>query len=99
MLSERERQALDEIQHRFVTDDPCFAASSNYVSLGESRYSVQWAYKLPSWAYPTAMVVASASGMVMSMEGAAGGALAFASLATAISMLGWSREKTVRREP
>ena len=34
------------------------AVSFNDVSLGESRYSVQWAYKLPSWAYTTAMVVA-----------------------------------------
>jgi DUF3040 family protein len=89
---------LDEVQHRFVTEDPRFAASFSGVWLGESSYSVQWAYTLPSWAYTTAMIVAVASGVVMLMEGAPGSALVFATLATAISLLGWSRDQTARRE-
>jgi Protein of unknown function (DUF3040) len=33
MLSDRERQALDEVQRRFLTEDPRFAASFDQVAL------------------------------------------------------------------
>jgi hypothetical protein len=33
MLSDRERQALDEVQRRFLTEDPRFAASFDRVVL------------------------------------------------------------------
>jgi hypothetical protein len=67
------------------------------VWLGDSSYSVQWAYALTSWAYTTAMIVALSSGVIMLMEGAPGSALVFATLATAISLPGWSRNQTARR--
>jgi hypothetical protein len=51
MLSDRERAALDEVQRRFVTEDPRFAASFNRVRQRESSYSVHWACTLPCWAY------------------------------------------------
>ncbi|HEX2299942.1 MAG TPA: DUF3040 domain-containing protein [Pseudonocardiaceae bacterium] len=92
MLSDREREVLDEVQHRFVIEVPRFAASFNGAWLDESSYSIQWAYTQPSWAYTTAMIVAVASGVVMLMAGAPGSALVFATLATAISLLAWSRD-------
>ncbi len=98
MLSDRERESLREVQRRFVTEDPRFAASFNAARPGASSYSVQWAYTLPSWAYTTAMIVAVALGVLMLMAGAPGSALAFVTLATAISVLGWSRDRTGRRE-
>ena len=88
MLSDREREVLDEVQHRFVIE----------VWLDESSHSIQWAYTLPSWAYTTAMIVAVASGVVMLLDGAPGSALVFATLATAISLLAWSRNQAARRE-
>jgi hypothetical protein len=98
MLSDRERETLREVQHRFVTEDPRFAASFNAVEPGASSYSVQWAYTLPSWAYTIAMSVAVALGVLMLMAGAPGSALVFAALATAISLLRRRRDQTVRRE-
>jgi Protein of unknown function (DUF3040) len=98
MLSDRERETLREVQHRFVTEDPRFAASFNAVGPGASSFSVQWAYTLPSWAYTTAMIVAVALGVLMLMAGAPGSALVFAALATAISLLRRRRDQTVRRE-
>jgi hypothetical protein len=98
MLSDRERETLREVQNRFVTEDPRFAASFNAVRPGASSYSVQWAYTLPSWAYTTAMIVAVVLGVLMLMAGAPGSALVFAVLATAISLLRRRRDQTVRRE-
>lgn len=98
MLSDRERQMLDEVQRRFVTEDPRFAASFDRVGPGASSYSVRWAYTLPSWAYTTAMFVAAAFGVLMLIAGAPGTALAFAALATAISLLRRRRDQTGRRE-
>jgi hypothetical protein len=98
MLSDRERETLREVQHRFVTEDPRFAASFDAVGPDASSYSVQWAYTLPSWTYTTAMSVAVALGVLMLMAGAPGSALVFAALATAISLLRRRRDQTVRRE-
>jgi hypothetical protein len=98
MLSGRERETLREVQHRFVTEDPRFAASFDAVGPGASSYSVQWAYTLPGWAYTTAMSVAGALGVLMLMAGAPGSALVFAAAATAISLLRRRRDQTVRRE-
>jgi len=98
MLSDRKRETLREVQRRFVTEDPRFAASFNAVRPRASTYSVQWAYTLPSWAYTTAMFVAVAFGVLMLLPGAQGIALVFAALATAISVLHRRRDQTVRRE-
>jgi hypothetical protein len=98
MLSDRERETLREVQHRFVTEAPRFAASFNAVWPGASSYSVQWAYTLPSWAYTTAMIAAVALGVLMLMAGAPGSALVFAALATAISLLRRRGGQTIRRE-
>jgi hypothetical protein len=98
MLSDRERQTLDEVQHRFVTEDPRFAASFNAVWPRASTYSVQWAYTLPSWAYTTAMIVAVEFGVLTLIAGAPGTALVFAALATAINLLRRRRDQTVRRD-
>jgi DUF3040 family protein len=97
MLNDRERETLREVQHRFVTEDPRFAASFEGVGRGASSFSVQWAYTLPSWAYTIAMSVAVALGVFTLMVGAPGSALLFAALATAISLLRRRRDQTVRR--
>jgi hypothetical protein len=65
MLSDRERQTLDEVQRRFVTEDPRFAASFNRVGPSASSYSVHWAYT-------TAMIVAAASGVLRAPAGPVG---------------------------
>jgi hypothetical protein len=98
MLSDRERAALDEVQRRFVTEDPRFAESFNRVRSGASSCTVHWVYTLPSWAYTTAVIVAPASGVVMLIAGAPGSALVFAALATAISLLRRRRDQTGQRE-
>ena len=98
MLSDRERETLREVQHRFVIEDPRFAASFDAVGRGASSFSVQWAYALPSWAYTTAMSVAAALGVLLLMVGASGGALFFAALATAIFLMRRRRDQSVRRE-
>ncbi|TWF82178.1 DUF3040 family protein [Pseudonocardia hierapolitana] len=95
MLSDQERQTLDEVQRRFVTEDPRFAASFNRVGPGASSYTVRW---VPRWAYTTAMFVAAAFGVLMLIAGAPGTALAVAALATAISLLRPRRNQTGRRE-
>jgi hypothetical protein len=72
MLGDRERQTLDEVQRRFVTEDPRFAASFNRVGPSASSYSVHWADTLPSWAYTTAVIVAAASGVLRAPAGPVG---------------------------
>jgi hypothetical protein len=42
MLSDREHETLREVQDRFVSEDPRFAASFKAVRPDASIYSVQW---------------------------------------------------------
>lgn len=98
MLSDRERQTLDEVQRRLAAEDPHFAASFTEAGPGASSFSVQWPYTLPSWAYPTAMVVAATLGVLMLVVGAPGSALVLAALATGISLLRRRRNQAAQRD-
>jgi len=93
VLSDREQDTLRELQRRLVAEDPDFARSFDDVRLRHSTYSLQWAYAMPRWVYPTAIVAAVALGVLMLLLGAPGTALGFAALATMISVVRRRRDQ------
>lgn len=77
MLSDREREALREIQRQVFVDDPDF----------ERSFRALEAPKPPSphrWAYRVVVVIAAFLTVAMVVAGSAGGALAFAVVAGAV---------------
>ncbi|MDN5859195.1 MAG: DUF3040 domain-containing protein [Pseudonocardia sp.] len=92
MLSDRERETLRELEHQFEAEDPDFSRSFED---GErlSTYSMRWAYAMPGWVYPTAIVVVLAMGVLMLASRSPGTALLFVALAAMISIVRRSRDE------
>ena len=84
MFSDREQQALLEVQRHLVAEDPDFVRSFDEAGPRDSTYSVQWVYAMPLWVYTTAVVVAVALGVLMLVVSGPGTALILAVLATTI---------------
>ena len=82
MLNDRETEALREIEHRFLTEDPGFVRSFEAVKRQDSHYDLRWVYAIPRWVYTSALVAAIALGGLMLLAQAPGTALVFAALAT-----------------
>jgi hypothetical protein len=98
VLSDREQQALREVQRHLTAEDPDFARSFDEAGRKDSTYSVQWAYAMPRWVYTTAVVVAVALGALMLVVSGPGTALILAVLATTIFKVRRRRGAPGRRE-
>jgi hypothetical protein len=98
VLSDREQQALREVQRHLMAEDPEFARSFDVAGRRDSTYSVQRVYSMPRWVYTTAVVVAAALGVLMLVVSGPGTALILAVLATTIFTVRRRRGAPGRRE-
>jgi Flp pilus assembly protein TadB len=87
VLSDREQQALREVQRQLMAEDPDFARSFDEAGWRDSTFSGQWVYATPRWVFATAVVAAVALGVLMLVVSGPGTALVVAVLATMIFVI------------
>jgi hypothetical protein len=97
VLSDREREILEEMQHRLVTEDPDFARSFEEVGRrGDSHISLHRAFEVPRWAFPAAVFVAAAFSVLMLLALAPWTALLFMTLAIVTAVAWYHRDDEAR---
>jgi hypothetical protein len=97
VLSDREREILHEMQHRFRAEDPGFARAFDEVGRRDSHFSLQWAYGMPRWMYMTSIIGAVALSVLMLLALAPWTALMFITLASVIAAALFHRDNEARQ--
>jgi Flp pilus assembly protein TadB len=92
VLSDREREILQEVQRQFVTEEPDLVRSFTEVGRrGDSTFSLPRAYEVPRWAYTAALIVSVAFSVLMLLALAPWTALVFMVLAIVIAVARFRR--------
>jgi Flp pilus assembly protein TadB len=87
VLSDREQQALREVQRQLMAEDPDFARSFDEAGRKDSTFSGQWVHAMPRWVFSTAVGAAVALGVLMLVVSGPGTALVVAVLVTMIFVI------------